>query len=73
MDPVGIWAKDDGEWSILHRCRSCGFIRANRIAADDDEILLFAIAALPLGRLPFPAGRTIETILARGAAGGGEQ
>ena len=71
MDPVGIWVKEDGEWSILHRCRSCGFIRANRIAADDDEMLLFAIAALPLGRLPFPAVRTLEAIIARDVAAGG--
>lgn len=53
MDPVAIWVKESGEWSILHRCRSCGFIRANRVAADDSEPLLLAIAAFPLGRPPF--------------------
>jgi hypothetical protein len=73
MDPVGIWVKDSGEWSILHRCRSCGFIRANRMAGDDNEMLLFAIAALPLSRLPFPAGRTLEPLLASGESGGGAQ
>jgi DNA-directed RNA polymerase subunit RPC12/RpoP len=71
MDPVGVWVKEDGEWSVLHRCRSCGFIRANRIASDDNEMLLFAIAALPLSRLPFPAGKTLGSLLASGAAVGG--
>lgn len=71
MDPIGVWVKESGEWSILHRCRKCGFIRANRVAADDNEMLLFAIAALPLSRLPFPAGRTLEPLLAGRMAGGG--
>lgn len=60
MDPIGIWVKETGEWSILHRCRKCGFIRANRVSGEDNEILLFALAALPLSRLPFPAGKTLE-------------
>jgi len=57
MDPVAIWVKESGEWSILHRCRSCGFIRANRVAADDSEPELLSLAALPLGRPPFPVER----------------
>ena len=54
MEPVGIWTKENGEWAVIHRCVSCGFLRANRIAADDDELRLFALAARPLTRLPFP-------------------
>jgi hypothetical protein len=54
MEPIGVWVQSDGEWRILHRCTRCGFIRANRIAADDNEIALLAIAARPLSRLPFP-------------------
>ena len=54
MEPIGIWVQPDDEWSVLHRCRRCGFIRPNRIAGDDNEVMLVAIAARPLGRLPFP-------------------
>lgn len=54
MEPVGIWTKDNGEWAVIHRCVACGFLRANRIAADDDELRLFALAARPLANLPFP-------------------
>ncbi len=70
MDPIGIWAKKDGEWSILHRCRKCGFIRANRVAADDNEALLLTLAVLPLSRLPFRADRVLE-LSAAGEPGGG--
>jgi hypothetical protein len=70
MDPIGIWVKDDGEWAIIHRCRKCGFIRANRVAADDNEAQLFAMAAMPMSRLPFPAHRTLQLLLASEAPGG---
>jgi len=59
MTPIAVWVRGDGEWSILHRCERCGFIRANRIAGDDNEASLLAIAARPLSRLPFP----LETVL----------
>ena len=69
MDPIGIWVKNDGEWALIHRCRKCGFIRANRVAADDNEALLFAMAVMPLSRLPFPADRTLGLLLNGEAAG----
>jgi len=54
MEPVGIWIKKSGEWSIIHRCETCGHLRANRVAADDDELRLFTLAAKPIAQLPFP-------------------
>ncbi len=54
MEPVSVWTKADGEWAIIHRCTRCGFLRSNGIAADDDEIRLFALAARPMTELPFP-------------------
>lgn len=54
MKPIAVWVRPGGEWSVLHRCERCGFIRANRIAADDNEAALLAIAARPLSELPFP-------------------
>jgi hypothetical protein len=54
MEPIGIWVQTNGEWSILHRCERCGFIRSNRIAGDDNEAMLLGIAARPLSKLPFP-------------------
>lgn len=60
MEPIAVWARSKGEWSILHRCSRCGLIRANRIAADDAEAALIALAARPLSTLPFP----LETLTA---------
>jgi len=37
MEPIALWQKEDGEIMILHRCRTCGTIKANRCAGDDDE------------------------------------
>ena len=62
MEPIGIWVKRSGEWALIHRCTKCGLIRSNRIAADDNEVLLFALAAKPLAMLPFPADKTLEKI-----------
>jgi len=53
MFPITIWAKDKGEWAIIHKCSRCGSLRANRIAGDDDEELLLELAKKPLEAVPF--------------------
>lgn len=62
MDPVGVWIKKDGEWAIIHRCRSCGALSSNRIAADDNQTLLMSIALRPLASPPFPLGRLADIL-----------
>jgi len=62
MEPIGIWIRGDGEWSLIHRCTRCGMIKANRIAGDDDELRLFSLAARPLTDMPFPARQVFERI-----------
>lgn len=54
MDPIGVWVRHDGEWAIIHRCRVCGVLHSNRIAADDNVMKLISIALKPLAELPFP-------------------
>ena len=54
MEPIGVWVRKDGEWAIIHRCSSCGELRSNRIAADDNSDLLMSIATKPLSNLPSP-------------------
>lgn len=56
MDPIGVWVRKNGEWAIIHRCRSCGELSSNRIAADDNPVLLMSIAVKPLAAPPFPLG-----------------
>jgi DNA-directed RNA polymerase subunit RPC12/RpoP len=44
MEPISLWVKGDGEFMILHRCTTCGSIKPNRCAGDDDETALREIA-----------------------------
>jgi len=55
MEPIGIWVKGNEEWSVIHRCVKCGYIRTNRIAGDDSRIQLMELAVKPVTMLPFPA------------------
>ena len=57
MEPFAIGIQGNGEWSILHRCQRCGLIRTNRIAGDDNDVLLVSMALRPLARPPFPLER----------------
>lgn len=57
MEPIAVWARPNGEWSIVHRCRGCGAVRVNRIAGDDSEIALLSLAVRPLAQPPFPLDR----------------
>lgn len=69
MEPIAVWVKNNGEWSILHRCRQCGKISANRIAADDNPMKLMSIAMKPLARPPFPIEYIEEMTASMGGAG----
>lgn len=54
MEPIAVWVRKDGEWSVIHRCQACGATRANRIAGDDNELVLMSLAVRPLARPAFP-------------------
>ena len=57
MEPIAIWVQPRGEWSIVHRCESCGELRSNRIAGDDNEFALASLAAQAVARPAFPLER----------------
>ncbi|MCI8914109.1 MAG: RNHCP domain-containing protein [Lawsonibacter sp.] len=54
MEPIGVWVRKGGEWAVIHRCRRCGKLDSNRIAADDNPMKLMSIALKPLTLPPFP-------------------
>lgn len=60
MEPVGVWVRKGGEWALVHRCRRCGKISSNRVAADDNPLKLMSIAVKPLAFPPFPLERLEE-------------
>lgn len=54
MEPITVWVRKGGEWALIHRCSRCGALSSNRIAADDNGLLLASIAAKPIANPPFP-------------------
>jgi hypothetical protein len=63
MAPLGAYCRRNGEHVIVHRCDGCGFERHNRIAADDDFVL---VLRLPPAQ-PLPVRRSVERRLGRSA------
>ena len=47
MEPVAVWVRRGGEWAIIHRCKRCGALSSNRVAADDNPMKLMSIAMRP--------------------------
>ncbi len=60
MEPVAVWVRKSGEWAIIHRCRRCGALSSNRVAADDNPMKLMSIAMKPVCLPPFPLERIEE-------------
>lgn len=54
MEPIAVWVRKSGEWAIIHRCRCCGALSSNRIAADDNPVKLLSVAMKPIALPPFP-------------------
>ena len=57
MEPVAVWVRKGGEWAIIHRCKVCGVLHSNRVAADDNPTVLMSLAVKPLAMPPFPLDR----------------
>lgn len=62
MEPVSVWVRKNGEWAIIHRCRRCGDLSSNRVAADDNPAKLMSIALKPIATPPFPIERMEDII-----------
>jgi hypothetical protein len=44
MEPIAVSVRSDGEWMIVHRCTACDTVHLNRIAGDDNALLLTQLA-----------------------------
>lgn len=60
MEPISVWVRKNGEWAIIHRCKRCGKLSSNRIAADDNPVLLVSISMRPVSFPPFPLEKVDE-------------
>jgi len=54
MEPIAIAVRRGGEWVLIHRCHGCGALDSNRVAGDDNALLLVQLAVRPLAQPPFP-------------------
>ncbi|MET2714109.1 MULTISPECIES: RNHCP domain-containing protein [Streptomyces] len=48
MEALSVSVRPDGEWMIIHQCRSCDELSANRIAGDDNALVLMRLVLKPL-------------------------
>ena len=69
MEPIAVWVRKNGEWALIHRCRICGDISSNRIAADDNPMKLMSIAMRPVSSPPSPLEKIEEMTQLRGGDG----
>jgi hypothetical protein len=54
MEPIAVCVRENGEWALIHRCGGCSTVRLNRIAGDDNPLMLMRLAVKPLAQPPFP-------------------
>ncbi len=69
MEPVAVWVRKNSEWAIIHRCKICGALSSNRIAADDNPMKLMSIAMKPVSSPPFPLEKIEEMTKLMGGDG----
>ena len=69
MEPIAVWVKKNGEWAGIHRCKVCGTLNSNRIAADDNPMKLMSLAMKPVSSPPFPLERIEEMTRLMGGDG----
>ena len=54
MEPIAVCVRRGGEWALVHRCAGCSTLDVNRIAGDDNPLMLMRLAVRPLAQPPFP-------------------
>jgi hypothetical protein len=69
MEPISVWVRKSGEWAVIHRCKRCGALSSNRIAADDNPMKLMALAMKPAALPPFPLEKIAEMTRLMGGDG----
>ena len=69
MEPIAVWVRKNGEWAIIHRCKVCGALSSNRIAADDNPMKLMSLAMKPVSSPPVPLERSEEMTRLMGGDG----
>ncbi len=48
MAALCLSVRQDGEWMLVHQCIECNTLKVNRIAGDDNVLVLLRLALRPL-------------------------
>ncbi|MBW4816847.1 RNHCP domain-containing protein [Rhodococcus qingshengii] len=48
MAALCLSVRQDGEWMLVHQCVECNTLKVNRIAGDDNVLVLLRLALRPL-------------------------
>ncbi|MDV8003504.1 MULTISPECIES: RNHCP domain-containing protein [unclassified Rhodococcus (in: high G+C Gram-positive bacteria)] len=48
MAALSLTVRHDGEWMLVHQCLECNTLKVNRIAGDDNALVLLRLALRPL-------------------------
>ncbi|MDT9660294.1 MULTISPECIES: RNHCP domain-containing protein [Rhodococcus] len=48
MAALSLSVRQDGEWMLVHQCIECNTLKVNRIAGDDNALVLLRLALRPL-------------------------
>ncbi len=52
MAALCLSVRQDGEWMLVHQCVECNTLKVNRIAGDDNVLVLLRLALRPLADPP---------------------
>ncbi|MCO5215290.1 MAG: RNHCP domain-containing protein [Thermomicrobiales bacterium] len=61
MEPIGRIVRRNGEQVLVHKCRKCGKEDPNRIAADDNPLLLMRLPLIEHPALSTAADEAAES------------
>jgi hypothetical protein len=56
MAPIGTFYRPNLEQVVVHRCLGCGFVRYNRVAADDNPVVLAQLPVMSPADITAAAG-----------------
>ncbi len=69
LQPIAVWARDDGECEIIGRCTLCSELASYPISNEDSFIKLLSISSKPIAFPPFPIEKTEEIAKISGHSG----
>ena len=65
MAALCLSVRQDGEWMLVHQCVECKTLKVNRIAGDDNVLVLLRLALRPLADPRLRSARVASALMIR--------